>query len=189
MAPVPSAPQPQLRCPLEPEGCCEPDRLAVAPSTPGCPLASNASAGLRLRRPPEGDRRPGLTRRPLRSPVAVADSSLPPPSRRSPTARSEVAVNTVRDPTSLSPRERCGLGRSPPPHRSGWRALSGTRISKYVSKPLVKGYFEKHRVIPETFSLPPGFLPSSTRYPPFMHSDAHRLGPHLAAHRPSVTGS
>ena len=62
---------------------------------------------------PEGGRGPGLTRRPPRSPETIADSSLLPSSRRSPTTRSEVAVNTVRAPIPLSLRERCGLGRSP----------------------------------------------------------------------------
>jgi hypothetical protein len=50
---------------------------------------------------------------PARFPVTVADSSSLPCSRKSPAARSEVAVNTVRVPTPLSPPERCGLGRSP----------------------------------------------------------------------------
>lgn len=66
-------------------------------------------------------------------------------------------------------------GPKPPPHRPGRRALSGTNISKDAGKLLVKGYFQIHRVIPETFSLPPGFLPSSTRCPLFMHSDVHSV--------------
>jgi hypothetical protein len=77
------------------------------------PLPANDSAGLRFPRPPEGGRGPGLTRRPLRSPVTVADSSLPPISRGSPTARSEVAVNTVHDPSPL--RLVGGAGRAEAP--------------------------------------------------------------------------
>ena len=114
VAPVPSAPQPQLRCP--PTARRRPANPIASPQHPSAtssPVPPNAPAGPRFRRPPEGGRRPGLTRLPLRSPVAVADPSLPPASRRSPTARSEVAVNTVRAPIPLSPRERCGLGRSP----------------------------------------------------------------------------
>ena len=79
------------------------------------------------------------------------------------------------DPAAL-PRA-AWAGPKPPPHRSGRRALSGTIISKDAVKPLVKRYFEIHRVIPETFSLPPGFRPSSTRFPPFMHSDVHSAAP------------
>ena len=86
---------------------CTAHRLRVAP----CP--ADTPAGLRLPRPPEGGRGPGLTRRPSRSPVTCADSSSPPSPRGGPTARFEVAVNSVRVPAPLSPPERRGLGRSP----------------------------------------------------------------------------
>ena len=79
----------------------------------GCPVPSECSSRSPFPGSPEGDHRPGLTRRPPRSLETFADSSLLPASRRSPTARSEVAVNTVRAPNPLSPRERCGLGRNP----------------------------------------------------------------------------
>jgi hypothetical protein len=92
---------PRLRCPPQPESCCEPDRLANALSTPGCPVASNAPAGLRLPRPPEGARGPGLTRHSPRSPVTFADSSSSRPARRPSVTRSEVAVNTVHAPIPL----------------------------------------------------------------------------------------
>jgi hypothetical protein len=85
----------------------------------------------------EGDERARLPRRPPRFLVTFADSSLPSSPRRGPTAR-----------IPLSPRERRGLGRSPPPRRPGWSALSGTISSKYVAKPQVKRYFGIHRVIP-----------------------------------------
>ena len=116
------------------------------------------------------------TRRSSRLPVTLADSSLPPISRRSSSARSEVAVNTVHsDSASLV----SGVGWAEAPSSPlRLRALSGTSISQDATKALVKGYFEIHRVIPATFSLPPGFRPSSTRCPPFVHSNMHREGTH-----------
>ena len=77
------------------------------------PHPSNGPAGLRFRRSPEGDHRSGLTRLPLRSPVAVADSSVAVELPRESGGPFEVAVNTVHAPIPLTPRERCGLGRSP----------------------------------------------------------------------------
>ena len=147
---------PQLRCPHRSHRCTEvhpkapsvPGRLADPLAGCGLPRALRSCQQVSVSAATRRRRRPGLTRRPPRLPVTFADPSLPPTSRRSPTARSGVAVNTVRVPTPLPPRERCGLGRSPPPHRSGWRALSGTSISKYPAKPQVKRYFQIHRVIP-----------------------------------------
>ena len=119
--PLPT-PHPKVTCHPPPEG----DRSPAARRPRACPVVSphrSPAAGFPVpverssRSPsptsPEGGRRPGLTRRPPRSPATFADSSLLPSSRRSPAARSEVAVNTVRAPIPLSPRERCGLGRSP----------------------------------------------------------------------------
>ena len=116
------APRPKAMCHPPPEGVRSPvarGRWAcpvvspTRPPTAGCPVSYARSSRPPFPASPEGGRRPGLTRRPPRFPVTFADSSLLPASRRSPTARSEVAVNTVRAPTPLSPRERCGLGRSP----------------------------------------------------------------------------
>ena len=114
MAPDPSAPHHCFAAHTSrPRAAHEPDCLADTSVGTSCPVPSVAPADLRLRRPPEGDRRPGLTRRP--PPVSRWRS----PTRRcrrppkGPTARSEVAVNTVQVPIPLSPRERCGLGRSP----------------------------------------------------------------------------
>ncbi len=174
---------PRLRCPPQPESWCEPDRLADVPSTPGCPVASNASAGLRLLRPPEGARRPGLTRRPPRSPVTFADSSSSRPTRRSSVTRSEVAVNTVRAPTPLSPREQCGLGRSPL-----LTAPVGVRSPERASvntpqNPWSRGISKNTGLSPKLSLLPPGSAVSSTRCPLLVHSDMHRCGA-----RPPVAG-
>jgi hypothetical protein len=179
--PLPT-PHPKMACHPSPEG----NRSPVARGPRACPVVSphrSPAAGFPVpverssRSPsptsPEGGRRPGLTRRPPRSPATFADSPLLPSSRRSPTARSEVAVNTVRAPIPLSPRETVWAGPKPPSSPLRRRALSGTSISQYRASPQVKRYFRIHRVIPETFSLPPGFLPSSTRCPPFMHNDVH----------------
>ena len=129
VAPVPSAPHhDSVACtppPVAPKRTrrFRATRHPKVSSVPGCladPLAgcglpralrsfqqASVSAATRRRH------RPGLTRRPPRLPVTLADSSLPPTSRRSSPARSEVAVNTVHAPIPLSPRERRGLGRSP----------------------------------------------------------------------------
>jgi hypothetical protein len=104
---------PRLRCPLQPESWCEPDRLAEAPSTPGCPVASKP-----FRRSPF----PSTTRRWL---WARSDPTAAPVSRD---GRRLVVVpadpKAFRDPVRggrehcpcsglASPLERCGLGRSP----------------------------------------------------------------------------
>lgn len=44
----------------------------------------------------------------------------------------------------------------------GWRALPGTRHTFANTKPQVKGYFERHRVIHEQMHKSPEFIPSST---------------------------
>lgn len=109
---VPSAARRRLitRCPRAPSvpGC-----LAVALADHGLPRARRTTQQVSVSAATRRRRRPGLTRRSPRSPVALADSSSLPPSRRRPPTRFEVAVNTVRVPTPLPPRERCGLGRSP----------------------------------------------------------------------------
>jgi len=134
---------------------------------------SNVPAGLRLRRHPKAT---PVRSDPTSAPVSrdvrrlVVAVALPEESDR------PVRGGREHCPCSGSavPRERCGLGRSPPPHRPGRHALSGTMSSKDPAKTLVKRYFRIHRVIPATFSLPPGFPPSSTRCPPFVHMIVHR---------------
>ena len=102
---------------------------------------------------------------PSQLPAPDADSPLPPETcvSREPGLRWPVNLS-CSDPAVR--RERCGLDArpksKPPPHRPGAHALFGTMLSKYVTKPQVKRYFPNHRVIPETFPLPPGFVPSST---------------------------
>ena len=83
------------------------------PSTTSCPVPSGRSSRSPSPAPPEGDHRPGLTRRPPRSPGTVADSSLPPYPRRSPAARCEVAVNTVRAPIPLCLLHGAGWAEAP----------------------------------------------------------------------------
>ncbi len=109
VAPVPSAPSHGSVACSAPSGAprCARRRRAcpvcLAAPLAGCGLPRalrtiqqvSVSAATRRRR------RLGLTRRPPRFPAASADSSLPPSSRRSPTVRSEVAVNTVRLPIPL----------------------------------------------------------------------------------------
>lgn len=95
-----------------------------------------------------------------------------------PRTRSEMAGEHCPAPLPLSVVAGVGWtscrSRKPPPHRPGALALFGTMLSKDAAKPQVKRYFRNHRVIPGTFPLPPGFLPSSTRCPPFMHRDVHK---------------
>ena len=119
--PLPT-PHPKVMCHPSPEGGRSPAARrpracpVVSPHrspAAGCPVPVERSSRSPSPTSPEGGRRPGLTRRPPRSPATFADSPLLPSSRRSPTARSEVAVNTVRAPIPLSLPERCGLGRSP----------------------------------------------------------------------------
>ena len=163
MAPVPSAPRPLRRCPHATRrrpACPSPRRrfrrLRVAPHHVERP------AGLRFRRAPEGDRRPGLTRRPPRSPVTFADSSSSPTSRRSSPTRFEVAVNTVRAPIPLVPRGRCGCGPKPPPHRPGLRcALRNEHQSRRCIRP-GQGLFRKTQGYPRNFFVTP-------RIGPFIH--------------------
>jgi hypothetical protein len=107
-------PHPKVRHRPSPEGLERarslrriPRRLRVAP------WPDERSSRSPSPTPPEGDRRPGLTRRPPRSPVAFADPSSPPTSRRRPTARFGVAVNTVRVPIPL--RLVSGVGRAGAP--------------------------------------------------------------------------
>jgi hypothetical protein len=103
------ASRPKAMCHLPPEGArslvtrgrraCPVVSPYRSPMT-GCPAPSNVPAGLRFPRHPKVQRaRSDPT--PARSPVTVADSSLLPSSRRSPAARCEVAVNTVRVPIPL----------------------------------------------------------------------------------------
>jgi hypothetical protein len=103
---------------------------------------------------PEGGRRPGLTRRPPRSPVTFADSPLLPSSRRSPTARSEVAVNTVRAPIPLSLREAVRAGPKPPPHRSvGVRSPERASVNT-AHNPRSRGIFEFTGLSPKLSCYP-----------------------------------
>ena len=176
--PLPT-PHPKVTCHPPPEG----DRSPAARRPRACPVVSphrSPAAGFPVpverssRSPsptsPEGGRRPGLTRRPPRSPATFADSSLLPSSRRSPTARSEVAVNTVRAPIPLSPPRRCGLGRSPPPHRSvGVRSPERASVNT-AQNPRSRGIFE--------FT---GLSPKLSRYPQDL---LHRP---LVAHRSCTT--
>jgi hypothetical protein len=150
VAPVPSAPRPRLRCPHTTEGwpALRRPRATDHPTPEGvrrarlprrtahrlrvAPCPPNAPAGLRLPRSPEGDRGPGLTRRPHRSPAAVADPSLPPTSRRSPTARSEVAVNTVRAPVPLRLVSGAGWAEAPssPPRSAPLLSMPTSRHAR-----------------------------------------------------------
>ncbi len=88
--------------------------------------------------------------------------------------RSEVAVNSVQFRircTSWTMRVEPKLL----PHRPGWRALSGTVTSKDAGISAVKRFSQRHRVIPEPFSLPPASVRLSPRNPPFMHTVVHIL--------------
>jgi hypothetical protein len=172
---------PELTCPRRPKatdhpapggvGCARSSRRTVRSSS-GCPVPHERSSRSPSPGPPEGDHRTGLTRRRPGLPRRTPTRRCPRASRRSPAARCEVAVNTVRAPNPL--RSMTGVGWAEAPSSPLLeRALSGTRISKDAAKPQVKRYFRIHRVIPETFSLPPGFRSSSTRCPPFMHNDVH----------------
>ena len=129
---------PRLRCPhaastcteVHPQVMCHPPpegdwssgarRRRMCPvvsphrsSTTSCPVSPERSSRSPSPRSPEGDRRPGLTRRPPRSPETFADSSLLPCSRRSPAARCEVAVNTVRAPIPLRLLNGVGWAEAP----------------------------------------------------------------------------
>jgi len=109
VAPDPSAP---TTAP-SPAVSRRPGCLAATLAHRSCLRRPSAPAGLRLRPPPEGDQRPGVTRRPLRLPVTVADSSLHPIARRRSSARSEMAGEHCPCSDSAVPRERRGVGRSP----------------------------------------------------------------------------
>ena len=171
MAPDPSAPT-TAPSPAVSRG---PGCLAATLAHRSCLRRPSVPAGLRLRLPPEGDQRPGVTRRPLRSPVTVADSSLHPIARRRSSARSEVAGEHCPCSDFRCASRAMRGGPKPHPHRSVRRALSGTRISKYAAKPLVNPSFEKHRLIHGTSSLPPGIHRPSTCCTRFIHSDVHSM--------------
>ncbi len=111
--PSSSGSSPLLRCPPPPEDVGAPDCLAGSSASPGRPGSTHAPAGLRRPPPPEGAGGPGLTRRPHRSPGSVADPSLPPLSRRRPTTRFGVAVNTVRVPIPLGLVSGVGWAEAP----------------------------------------------------------------------------
>jgi hypothetical protein len=109
---VPSTPRgPRITC--RPKAPSVPGRFAAPLAGCGLPRTLRTLQQVSVSRPTRRRQGLGLTRRPPRLPVTFADSSLLSASRRSPTARFEVAVNTVHVPSPLPPRERCGLGRSP----------------------------------------------------------------------------
>ena len=91
----------QLRTEVRPKATSVPGCLAAPLAGCGLPRALRTIQQVSVSAATRRRRRSGLTRRPPRFPATSADSSLPPTSRRSPTARSEVAVNTVRVPIPL----------------------------------------------------------------------------------------
>ncbi len=171
--PLPT-PHPKVTCHPPPEGDRSPGARrpracpVVSPHrspAAGCPVPSERSSRPPFPTSPEGGRRPGLTRRPPRSPATFADSSLPPSSRRSPAARSEVAVNTVRAPTPLSLREAVWAGPKPPPHRSvGVRSPERASVNT-AHNPRSRGIFEFTGLSPELSRYPQ----DSFRRPPVAH--------------------
>lgn len=182
VAPVPSAPQPRLRCPsvARRRRACPVVSPYRSPAA-GCPVPLERSSRPPSPTSPEGGRRSGLTRRPPRSPEAFADSSSLPASRRSPTARSEVAMNTVRAPNPLSPREQCGLGRSPL-----LTAPVGVRCPergsvKTSDNPWSRGIFEFTGLSPKLSRYPQ----DSCRRPPVAHRSCTAMCTVRHASRPA----
>ena len=183
--PLPT-PHPKVMCHPSPEG----DRSPAARRPRACPVVSpNRSPAAGCPVPFERSSRSPSPTSTRRWPQARSDPTPVPVSRD--VRRLAVAPGLPKESDSpvRGGREHCPCSDSALASRAVWagpkppssplrrRALSGTSISKYCTKPQVKGYFRIHRVIPETFSLPPGFPLSSTRCPPFMHSDVHRSTP------------
>jgi len=92
---------------------CELGCLALTIDRSGLPKLPTAKADPRCPRSPEGVREPGLTLTPMQlpAPTPTLRCSRSPEGARQPGLR--WPVNTVHAPIPLSPRWRCGPGRSP----------------------------------------------------------------------------